>query len=74
VGKRLADRQPGESVRVAFFRQDTLRVAEVVLGQNPEEKWDFACRSRRRSRPAASVAAGWAREPRRRRPQNDSSD
>jgi predicted metalloprotease with PDZ domain len=42
VGKRLADRQPGETVRIAFFRQDTLRVAEVVLGQNLEHKWDFA--------------------------------
>ena len=42
VGKRLADRQPGETVRVAFFRQDTLRVAEVVLAANPEQKWDFS--------------------------------
>lgn len=42
VGKRLADRQPGETARVAFFRQETLRAAEVVMGQNPEEKWDFS--------------------------------
>jgi predicted metalloprotease with PDZ domain len=41
VSKRVADRQPGETVRIAFFRQDSLRVAEVVLGQNPEQKWDF---------------------------------
>jgi predicted metalloprotease with PDZ domain len=42
VGKRLADRQPGETARVAFFRQETLRATEVVMGQNPEEKWDFS--------------------------------
>jgi predicted metalloprotease with PDZ domain len=42
VGKRLADRQPGETVRIAYFRQDTLRLAEVVLGVNPERKWDFS--------------------------------
>jgi predicted metalloprotease with PDZ domain len=41
VARRLADRQPGETVRIAFFRLETLRVVEVVLGQNPEHKWDF---------------------------------
>ena len=58
VGKRLADRQPGESVRVAFFRQDTLRVAEVVLGQNPEEKWDFALQIAP-PLPARGIRRGW---------------
>jgi predicted metalloprotease with PDZ domain len=58
VSKRFADRQPGETVRVSFFRQDTLRAAEVVLAQNPEQKWDFALQIAAPLK-ARAVRRGW---------------
>jgi predicted metalloprotease with PDZ domain len=42
VARRLADRQPGERVKITYFRQDGLRVAELVLAQNKDRKWDFS--------------------------------
>ena len=42
VGKRLADRAPGQSVELVCFRKDELRTAVVRLAKNPERKWSFA--------------------------------
>ena len=42
VGKRLADRAPGQQAEVAFFRRDRLHTATVHLVRNPERKWCFA--------------------------------
>lgn len=42
VVRRFQDRQPGESVRVSFFRQDQLRAAALVLAPNRDEKWEFS--------------------------------
>jgi predicted metalloprotease with PDZ domain len=58
VGKRLADRQPGETARISFFRQDLLRVADVMLSLNPEHKWDFALQIAAPLK-ARAVRRGW---------------
>jgi predicted metalloprotease with PDZ domain len=42
VARRFADRNPGETVRVSYFRQDTLRSTSLVLAQNRDEKWEFS--------------------------------
>jgi predicted metalloprotease with PDZ domain len=52
VSKRLADRAPGQSAELVFFRKDQLRTAAVRLARNPERKWSFAVD------PDASSAAG----------------
>jgi predicted metalloprotease with PDZ domain len=58
VGRRLADRQPGETVRVVFFRQETLRTVELVLAQNPDETWDFSLQIDA-SLKARAIRRGW---------------
>jgi predicted metalloprotease with PDZ domain len=58
VGRRLADRQPGETVRVSFFRQEMLRTATLVLGQNPDQTWDFSLQIDA-SMKARGVRRGW---------------
>ena len=58
VGRRIADRQPGDTVGFAYFRQDLLRTAEVVLGQNPEEKWELAL-SIDAGAKARAIRRGW---------------
>jgi predicted metalloprotease with PDZ domain len=60
VGKRLADCGPGQTVTVAFFRQQILRTTSLRLVRTPERKWTFAVD------PAASPARqrvrdGWLR-------------
>jgi predicted metalloprotease with PDZ domain len=42
VGKRLADCAPGQTVTVAFFRQQILRTTSLRLVRTPERKWTFA--------------------------------
>jgi predicted metalloprotease with PDZ domain len=58
VGRRLADRQPGQRVRVTYFRQDILRTAEVTLGENPERKWEVAL-AIGASAKARAIRRGW---------------
>jgi predicted metalloprotease with PDZ domain len=58
VARRLADRQPGETVRVSFFRQETLREVAVVLAQNPDETWDFSLQIDA-SLKARGIRRGW---------------
>ncbi len=60
VGKRLADCAPGQTVTIAFFRQQILRSTSLRLVRTPERKWTFAID------PAASPARrrmrnGWLR-------------
>ena len=60
VAKRLADSGPGQTVTVAFFRQEILRTASLRIVRTPERKWTFAID------PAASPARrrmrkGWLR-------------
>ena len=60
VGKRLGDGRPGQTMNVAFFRQEILRTTSLRLGRNPERKWTFALD------PAATpmhrrAHAGWLR-------------
>jgi predicted metalloprotease with PDZ domain len=42
VARRFSDAGPRDEVRVAFFRQDTLRTATVVLAESPERQWEFS--------------------------------
>jgi len=42
VGKRLADRTPGQSAELTFFRKDQLRTAVIRLARTPERRWSFA--------------------------------
>ena len=60
VAKRLADRGPGQTVTIAFFRQQILRTTSLRLVRTPERKWTFvvdpfASPARRR------VGQGWLR-------------
>ena len=60
VAKRLADCGPGQTVTIAFFRQQILRTTTLRLVRTPERKWSFAID------PAASparrrVRQGWLR-------------
>jgi predicted metalloprotease with PDZ domain len=41
VGRRLADRTPGQSAELVFFRKEHLHTAVVRLARNPERKWAF---------------------------------
>jgi predicted metalloprotease with PDZ domain len=58
VGRRLADRAPGETARITYFRLDVLRTAEVVLGENPERKWQVALGIGVSAR-ARAIRRGW---------------
>jgi predicted metalloprotease with PDZ domain len=42
VGKRLADGQPGQEMRISFFRKDRLLVSPLRLARNPEQRWTFS--------------------------------
>ena len=60
VGRRLADHAPGQTVTIAFFRQEMLRTTSLRMVHSPERKWAFAID------PAASPARrrmrqGWLR-------------
>jgi predicted metalloprotease with PDZ domain len=41
AGKRLADRAPGQSAELVFFRRDQLHTTALRLARNPERKWTF---------------------------------
>ena len=58
VGRRLADRQPGEAVRIWYFRQEMLRVARLVLALSPERACEFSLDGAASSR-ARAVRRGW---------------
>jgi predicted metalloprotease with PDZ domain len=60
VARRLADCSPGQTVTIAFFRQEILRTTSLRLARTPERRWTFAID------PAASPALrrtrdGWLR-------------
>jgi predicted metalloprotease with PDZ domain len=60
VARRLADCAPGQTVTIAFFRQEILRTTSLRLARSPERRWTFAMD------PAASPAQrrirdGWLR-------------
>ncbi len=42
IGDRLAERQPGEHVRLTFFRRDELREVDLILGRRPYNKVTIA--------------------------------
>jgi predicted metalloprotease with PDZ domain len=42
VARRLADRAPGQSAEVVFFRKEQLHTVALRLVRNPERKWTFA--------------------------------
>jgi len=56
--KRIADHPPGARVRIAFFRRDQLRDAEVTLGESPERKLSVAVDPKAGSR-AKAVRGAW---------------
>lgn len=41
VAKRLADGQPGQEIRISFFRKDRLLTTPLRLASNPEQRWTF---------------------------------
>jgi predicted metalloprotease with PDZ domain len=58
VGRRIADRAPGETLRISYFRQDTLRGTELVVGQNPDETWEFSLQIEAPVK-ARAIRRGW---------------
>jgi predicted metalloprotease with PDZ domain len=58
VARRLADRAPGETVAIAYFRQDLLRSATLVMGENPDSTWDLELQIDASAR-ARAVRRGW---------------
>jgi predicted metalloprotease with PDZ domain len=58
VGRRLADRRPGQRARVAFFRQDLLRTTTVTLVESPERRWELSLAISASAR-ARAVRRGW---------------
>jgi predicted metalloprotease with PDZ domain len=56
--KRIADHQPGQRVRVAYFRRDELREATLTLAESPERKLSVAADEKTGAR-AAAVRRGW---------------
>jgi predicted metalloprotease with PDZ domain len=56
VARRLADCAPGQSVTIAYFRQEILRTTSLRLVRTPERRWTFAID------PAASPARRQIRE------------
>jgi predicted metalloprotease with PDZ domain len=41
VARRLADRRPGETAQISFFRQDILRATSLVVAESPERRWNL---------------------------------
>jgi predicted metalloprotease with PDZ domain len=56
--KRFADHPPGARVKVAFFRQDLLREATVIVEESPERELRFALEEKP-SAPARAIRRGW---------------
>jgi predicted metalloprotease with PDZ domain len=56
--KRVADRRPGDEVRVTYFRRDELREATLTLGESPERKLVVAPDPKARGL-AKAVREGW---------------
>ncbi len=58
VGRRMADHRPGTAVRVAFFRQETLRTTILELAETPDKRWHFRSDSHAQG-PARAIRRGW---------------
>jgi predicted metalloprotease with PDZ domain len=58
VNRRLADRRPGESARIAFFRQDLLRTTNLQLAESPERRWELSL-AIHAGGPARAIRRGW---------------
>jgi predicted metalloprotease with PDZ domain len=56
--KRLADARPGQSVTVAFFRQDALRTTRVKVARDPSRTLELAL-AERPAPPARAIRRGW---------------
>jgi predicted metalloprotease with PDZ domain len=56
--KRVGDGNPGDRVRIAYFRRDLLNEATLTLAESPDRAWTIAADARARAR-AAAVRAGW---------------
>ena len=62
--RRVGDKGPGDSVRIAYFRRDLLNEATLTLAASPERIWAIAPDARAGAR-AAAVRAGWLGQARR---------
>jgi predicted metalloprotease with PDZ domain len=60
VGRRLADCAPGQTVTIAFFRQEMLRTTSLRMVHSPERKWTFAI-DHAASPAQRRVREGWLR-------------
>jgi predicted metalloprotease with PDZ domain len=58
VARRLADRSPGDRVRVSFFRQDLLRIAILTVGESPDRRWELSL-GIGASASARAIRRGW---------------
>jgi len=56
--KRVGDRDPGDRVRIAYFRRDLLREATLTLAESPERALSVDADARANKR-AAAARTGW---------------
>jgi predicted metalloprotease with PDZ domain len=56
--KRVADRPPGERIRIAYFRRDQLEEATLTLALNPERRLSISPATNP-GHQAAAVRSGW---------------
>jgi predicted metalloprotease with PDZ domain len=56
--RRVGDGNPGDRVRIAYFRRDLLGEATLTLATSPERAWTVAADPRAGAR-AAAARAGW---------------
>jgi predicted metalloprotease with PDZ domain len=56
--RRLADHPPGSELELHFFRKDSLQSTRLVLGENPERRYEFTP-ANRPMRGARAVRRGW---------------
>ena len=62
--KRVGDRDPGDRVRITYFRRDLLREATLTLVESPERALSIDADSNASKR-AAAARAGWLGQARR---------
>jgi predicted metalloprotease with PDZ domain len=62
-GKRVGDSDPGDRVRIAYFRRDLLREATLTLAESPERALSVDADARASKR-AAAARTGWLGESR----------
>jgi predicted metalloprotease with PDZ domain len=58
VARRLADAAPGTEVVVHYFRRDVLQSTRLVLGENPERRYEFTPATRP-VRGARAIRRAW---------------